>query len=201
MKRRWLLLPTGIVLASALAYFLRGWINDKVIIPLAYLWWRIGLYYHFVPEDRWWAMVIIAICFMALASLRDSEWFFHNLNQDIQQPVLGPVEELMIWIMKSRRNDYYKWLIANRLGKLARSFLIQREGNDVQSWDGSLNGSAWNPPEAVGAYLKSGLNRHFANVRSSSESSPRPHSAPLDLNPQQVVEYLESQMENRRDGN
>ena len=200
MKRQWLLLATGIVLAAALAYFLRDLINDKVIIPLSYLWWRIGLYYHSVPEDRWWGLVIVMICLMAFASIRPDEWSFHYQDLDTQ-PMQGPVEELMIWMMKLRRNEYYKWLIANRLGKLARSFLMQREGSNVQRWDGSLNGSAWDPPEAVGAYLKSGLNRPFANVHPSSESLSRPHSAPLNLDPQRVVEYFESEMENRRDGN
>jgi hypothetical protein len=199
MKRRWLLLSTGIVLAAVLAYFLRDLINDKVIVPLSYLWWRIGLYYHSIPENRWWVIVIIVICLMAFASIRP-EWSFHYQGLD-SQPVQGPVEELMIWIMKLRGNEYYKWLIANRLGKLVRSFLIQREGSDVQHWDGPLNGSAWDPPDEVGAYLKSGLNRPFAKILPSSESLPRPRSAPLDLDPQQVVEYLESQMENRRDGN
>lgn len=199
MKRRWLLLPTGIVLASALAYFLRGWINDKVIIPLAYLWWRIGLYYHSVSEDAWWTVVIVVVCLLAFASIRP-EWAFHY--QDLgAQPVQGPVEELMIWMMKLRRNEYHKWLIANRLGKLARSFLMQRAGSNVQRWDGSLTGSAWDPPDEVEAYLKSGLNRPFANVRPSPDSSSRPRSAPLDLDPQQVIAYLESQMENRRNGN
>lgn len=199
MKHRWLLLSTGIALAAVLAYFLRNLINDKVIVPLSYLWWWIGLYYHSVPENRWWVIVIVVICLMAFASIKP-EWSFDYQDLDTQ-PVQGPVEELMIWMMNLRHNEYYKWLIANRLGKLARSFLIQREGSDVQRLNGPLNGSSWDPPDEVRAYLKSGSNRLFANVRSASELSPRPHSAPLNLNPQQVVEYLESQMENRRNGN
>jgi hypothetical protein len=196
MKRRWLLLSTGIILAAALAYFLRDLINDKVIIPLAYLWWRVGLYYHSVSEDRWWAIVIVVICIMAFVSIRP-EWSFHYQDLDTH-PVQGPVEELMMWMMRMSRNTYFKWLVANRLGKLSRSFLIHREGIDVQHWDGSLNGSTWDPPEAVEAYLKSGLSRPFAL---SSESLSRPRSAPLNLNPQQVIEYLESQIEDHRDGN
>jgi MFS family permease len=190
MKRWGIFLAAGIILSAVLAYFLHGWINDKVIVPLAYLWWRIGIYYHSVSEDIWWGLVIVMICLMAFASTRPDEWPFHYYQDLDTQPMQGPVEELMRWMIKLRRNKYYKWLIANRLGKLARSFLVQREGGNVHHWDGSLNSPVWELPKAVAAYLKSGLKRPTLQ-----------NSSPLNLDPQQAVEYLESQMEDRSNGN
>jgi hypothetical protein len=197
MKRwRLLLLTAGIILSAVLAYFLRGWINDNVIIPLAYLWWRIGIYYHSVSEDIWWTIMIIVtfvLCGISFASM-DDEWFFGTWNMD-EQSAQGAVEELMVWMLKLPRSAYHKWMLANRLGKLARSFLIQREGGYDQHWDGSLHSSVWDLPDKVSAYLRTGLKR----PPSASEMLPR--SSPLNLEPQQVVEYLESQMEDRPNGN
>lgn len=197
MKRRWLLLPTGIILASALAYFLRGWINDKVIVPFAYLWWRIGIYYHSISEDVWWISVIVitfVICLVALANISGDEQFFNFGDLDSQSEQ-SPVEELMIWMIKLQRNAYHKWLVANRLGRLARLFLVQREAGNEHHWDGSLKSPVWDLPDAVESYLKSGLKRP------PSASEMLPLSSPLKLEPQQVVEYLESQMEDRPNGN
>jgi hypothetical protein len=198
MKRRGIVLGLGIILAAALAYFLRDFINDKVIVPLAYGWWRAGLYYHRVPEDVWWTTVIVIVFFLVLRSFNTYNWSGGRKSEE-SRPVQGPVEELAIWLMKKPDGTYYKWLVANHLGKLARSFLIQSGGRDARQWDVLHSDSAWNPPEAVEAYLKSGLNRPAASFRSSPWG--RPQTNPIDLDPEQAVEYLESQMENHRDGN
>jgi hypothetical protein len=198
MKRWGLLLLTVVIIVSAvLAYFLRGWINDNLIVPLAYLWWRIGIYYHSVSEEMWWTIMLIVtlmLCGMSLASVDSGEWFFHDWKSD-EQSTQGTLEELIEWMLKLPRSAYHKWMLANRLGKLARSFLIQREGGNVQHWDGSLDSSVWDLPDEVSAYLRAGLKR----PPSASEMLPR--SSPLNLEPQKVVEYLESQMEDRPNGN
>ncbi len=200
MRWRWIVLGLGIILAAALAYFLRGFINEKVVVPLAYVWWRAGLYYHLVPEYGWWITVIVIVFFLVLRSFNTDEW---SRGQELaeSQPVQGPVAELTIWLMKKTKSAYYKWLIANHLGKLARSFLIQSDGRDSRQWDVLDPGPAWNPPEAVGAYLRSGLNRPVASFHSPSSPWGRSQTIPSDLDPERAVEYLESQMENHRDGN
>ena len=201
MRRRWVILALGILLAAALAFFLRDFINEKVVVPLAYVWWRVGIYYHVVPEYGWWAAVIVIVFFMVLRSFNTAEW---SRVHEEEEPrlVQGPVEEMTNWMMKMATSDFYKWLIANSLGKLARSFLIQREGRDIRQWDVLFDTPDWDPPEAVRAYLRSGLNRPLAAIRPSSAPWSRPQKTPIDLDPEQVVEYLESQMEERhRDGN
>lgn len=200
MKRRWIVLGLGIILAAALAYFLRDFINDKVVIPLAYLWWRIGLYYHLVPEYGWWTTVIVIVFFLVLRNFNTDEWS-RGQEEVESRPVQGPLEEMTIWLMKKSNSAYYRWLVANYLGKLARGFLIQSDGRDSRQWDILYNGPAWNPPEAVGVYMRSGLNRLSASFRSPSSMWERSQTASIDLDPaEQAVVYLESQMENHRDG-
>jgi hypothetical protein len=200
MKRRWIVLALVVLLAAVLTYLLRDFINDKVVVPLAYLWWRVGLYYHVVPENGWWATVVVIVFFMVLRSFNTEEPS-HDRDLAESQPAQGPVEELTIWLMKKSNSAYYRWLVANHLAKLVRGFLIQSDGRDAGRWDILYSGSAWDPPEAVGAYLRSGLNRPTASFRSSSAPWGRSQMAPVDLDPEQAVAYLESQMENRSDGN
>ena len=53
---------------------------------------------------------------------------------------------------------YYKWLVANRLGNLARELLDQREGRRKRRF-ARLTGRDWQPPAEVSAYLESGFER------------------------------------------
>ena len=56
-----------------------------------------------------------------------------------------------------------------------------------------LTGRGWNPPDDVSAYLESGVNGSFADYPYKKWSrAPR---TPLDLNPQQVIEYLQREFE------
>ena len=102
------------------------------------------------------------------------------------------------WLEKSQRGgSYYKWLVANRLGKTAREILAQRDGQPISRKFGRLNGRDWNPPRKIDDYLDNGLNGSFADY-------PRPRfwekakPTPLDADPKQVIEYLENEMKTSR---
>jgi hypothetical protein len=111
-------------------------------------------------------------------------------------PPKGQVKETVEWLNKCQEGNYYKWLVANRLGRIAREILFQREGHPIGKKFGRLEGGDWNPPPNLGDYLDSGLNGSFADYprpRFWQKSSP----TPLDADPKQVIEYLENEMKNR----
>ncbi|MEW6406726.1 MAG: hypothetical protein AB1649_33515 [Chloroflexota bacterium] len=187
MKRRWIVLAAVGILAATLAYFLRDLINDRVVVPLAYLWWRIGLYYQSIEEDTWLRLAVVVISLIAYASIIGDQQFLREGDAGENKSAQGPVEALVIALKKSPRRTYYRWLVANQLARLARSFLMQDDGRRVQRWDGSLKSPGWDPPEDVKAYLKYGLRHPFA--------SPRPKSH----DPLGAIEYLESKIGDRND--
>ena len=100
---------------------------------------------------------------------------------------------------KSKQGIYYKWMIAHRLGKLTREMLDQREGRPEQLGYTRLTGRDWEPSKEVTTYLEIGLNGSFADFPQPRWTRPQP--TPLDLDPQNVIEYLESEMEINRNGN
>ena len=108
------------------------------------------------------------------------------------------MENLAELLDKRGRGIYYKWLIANRLGKAARELLDQRAGLQGTRFM-RLSGRDWNPPQEVNAYLESGVNGSFADYPRPRWS--RPHPTPLDIHPAQVVAFLESEMQLGRNGN
>ncbi|HET7145178.1 MAG TPA: hypothetical protein VFI68_14260 [Anaerolineales bacterium] len=195
MKRRWLALlaVTGILVVSIL---LRDVILHTVILPLAYSWWLLTLYYRAVPQLIVWALLIVIVFISALRNISPQNPF-RRVEKKNQKPAMGPVEELSNMLNKVPEGIYYKWLVANRLGNVARELLDQREGRRARGFS-RLIGKDWRPPREVGAYLESGLNGSFADFPQSN-GWRKPESTPLDVEAKEVIEYLEYEMETSHD--
>lgn len=198
IRKRLFMLFALFLLVAAVAFELRDPIYEMVIVPLAYLLWLIGLYYHLVPQVVLWVALILLMLLTATRTLL-MQIPLGKRTIVVRRTLQGPVEKLSYLLDARGRGIYYKWLIANRLGKLARELLDQREGLRVTRGFSRLSGRNWKPPGEVEAYLESGLNGSFADYSRARWSRPLP--TPLDAHPQLVVEYLESEMEMRRNGN
>lgn len=198
IRRRLPVIFVVAVLAAGAAFAVRTLIYQTIIVPMAYLWWTAGLYYRLVPQAFVWVALILIILFTAGRSLLME--IPSQVNTGLApKAVAGPVETLSVLLHKRRRGIYYKWLIANRLGELTRELLDQREGQKSVKRFVRIIERDWNPPEEISAYLEVGLNGSFADYPRGRWMRPR--STPLDENPQDVIEYLESEMELGRNGN
>lgn len=195
--RRLFMAAALIILSAGAAYVLRDEIQKWVILPLAYLWWVAGLYYHLLPQVVPWVVLIFIVLYTAVRSLLTQ---FPSTKETKPMRVIsrGPIENLSALVVKRKLGNYYKWLIANRLGKAARELLDQREGRHLERGYIRLQSRAWDPPQGVAAYLEAGLNGSFADYPRPRWKRAQP--TPLDEPPLHVVEYLESELEARRNG-
>jgi hypothetical protein len=197
MNRRRALLIFAVLAAASIAFILRDAIHEIIIVPLAYIWWVIGLYYRFIPQTLVWILLIFLVLFTAARALLISIPVRSRVIQK-KDLVEGPIGQLSTLMQKQRRGMYYRWVLANRLGKLGRELLDQREGHVSAKRFTRLAGRDWKPPAGVAAYLECGLNGSFADYPQSRWSQPRP--TPLDEDPRHVIEYLETEMETGRNG-
>jgi len=192
MTRRRLILAGMFLSALVIAFFLRDVVERAVILPLAYLWWLLGVYYSILPQFILWILLVALVVISAMTTLTPK----FETRKRFQPPLLPPkghIKETVEWLEKSRGGNYYKWLVSNRLGRIAREILSQREGRTTGKIFGHLEGRDWNPPRNVDDYLESGLNKSFADYpRPRFWQTPKP--TPLDADPKQVIEYLEDEM-------
>ncbi len=195
-RRRVLLLALLFLSALIPAYLLHDLAERVIIVPLVYLWWLLRLYYSILPQLILWLLLIVVVLISAAVSLAprfNTQWV---IKPEVK-PAPGQIENLVGWLEKSQRNgNYYKWLIANRLGKTAREILAQREGQPVSKKFGRLAGRDWAPPQKIDDYLDSGLNGSFGDFpRPAWSRRGRPQkNTPLDMDPGQVLEFLENEM-------
>ena len=176
-----------------MAFPLQDMIRKTVIVPLAYLWWALGVLYQSFPQIVVWILLIVLIFFILLGSLSTDSRRTRREEPKVK-PSLGQVEGLAEGLVKMRRGTYYKWQIAHRLGRLARDFLIQR-GDRASTRDHSpLTGHDWHPSESVDSYLDTGLRSSFADFPKHRLWFVRPEPTPLDIEVDEVVEFLETQI-------
>lgn len=193
MKRRiisnlWWLLP----LLALMAFIMQGVIQSLVVMPFAYLFFRLKLYYRSIPEPISWAVVTSIVGIFALGSLTGGFRRRHARIKPIP-PQKGPVETLAQWMNNTRKSNYFKWAVANRLGKLALTYLHGDDPKGSRKLEG--NGRGWNPSKSVQTYLQAGLERPFIEY-SRKRFAVIKEKTPFDDVPvSDVVDYLESQME------
>ena len=192
-RRRWLTLAGAVGIALILAFPLQDVIRKTIILPLAYLWWALGVLYRSFPQVVVWVVLVILIAFTLFGSLTSDRKRIPREEPKVKLPP-GQVEGLAQNLVKMHRGTYYKWQVANRLGRLARDFLILR-GDLANTKDRSpLTGYNWHPTEPVDAYLDTGLRGSFADFPNPRWPFGQPEPTPLDMDVNEVVEFLEGKI-------
>ena len=193
--RRWLLMVGVVIIAALLAFPLRDTIYKTVVIPLAFVGWELGLLYHSLSQAIWWWVMIVVVLFMLAFSLFPK---FNPSRRDEtrSKPKHGQVEDLAIWLVRAKSGVYFKWLIANRLGKLAYQILLHRETGRPRSVFAPLLGMDWEPSRELQTYLETGLHGSFSDFPIPRRPLAAPPKTPLDYEVSKAVEFLESQVEN-----
>jgi hypothetical protein len=186
-----------LALSLILAFPLRDVLVRVIIVPLAYLFWVLGLLYRAMPQLIGWVLAVIIVLMLFLESLLPQERFAPR-KFIRARPARGQVAELAASLAKTREGSYFKWLVANRLGKLAYGMLVQREGEGSRSIFAPLMGADWEPSSHLRKYLETGLHGSFMDYPASDRSRFFA-GAPLDSEIEEAVAFLESQLEARRD--
>ncbi len=195
--RRWLLMAGILIIAALLAFPLRDTIYQTVVIPAAFVGWELGLFYHSLSQVFWWWLMIAVVVLMLLFSLLPQLDLPHR-DDTKSRPKRGQVEDLAMWLGRAKGGVYFKWLIANRLGKLAYQILLHRESGRPRSVFAPLLGPDWEPSRELQTYLETGLHGSFSDFPVPRTPWATPPKTPLDYEVSQAVEFLESQVESDR---
>lgn len=192
LTRRGLIVLGVVLIAALLAFPLRGVVHQLIVVPVSYLLWLLSLIYLALPQALWWVGVTLLVLFLLGKSLLIE-------IKTPRQPVTinridrGKVESLAVAMQKSNRGIYFKWLVANRLGKLAHHILQQRENGKERSVFAPLVGEGWEPSTGLQQYLEKGLHGSFADFPNSGyKYFIRPQKTTLDQDVGEVIEFLES---------
>ena len=195
MIRRVLILIAILTLSALLAFPLRNTVYEVLVVPVAYLVWAFGLFYHSLPQIVWWLVIAVFILYLFGKSIFPEIKFTRKREQNYMPP-RGQVEQLSDWIHKSEKGVYNRWLVANRLGRLAFQMLVQRDSGRTRSLFAPLDGPDWNASPKLTGYLQAGLHGSFADYPSQGNPFHPPVKTPLDHDIHDAVDFLETKIEN-----
>jgi hypothetical protein len=195
--QRLLIMIGALIIAGLLAFPLREAIYESVVIPLAFIGWNLDLLYRSLSQQIWWWGVVFIVLFMLVYSLVPRPQFRRRAEAK-SKPQLGQVETLAVWLGRAERGIYFKWLIANRLGKLGYQILLHRESGRPRSVFAPLVGDDWEPAKELQIYLEIGLHGSFVEFPNVKRLFGAPQKTPLDYDIAEAVEFLESKVENHR---
>jgi hypothetical protein len=195
MIRRALIVTSILALSALLAFPLRSSVYEVVIVPISYLLWALGLFYHALPQFVWWIVLTALILYIFVRNIF-SEIKFTRRREQRPTPPKGQVEQLSEWMHKSETGIYNRWLVANRLGRLAYRILVQRDSGRVRSFFAPLDGPDWNASPNLTGYLQAGLHGSFADYPNQNNPFIPPVKTPLDHDIREAVEFLETKIDN-----
>jgi len=200
MIRRALFLGLALAAAIGLAVLLRDLVREALVEPLAYLLWLVRLELESLPQAIAWVALIVIGLLLAGRSLVAGAAPARRAAPG-ERDYAGQVEATVRWLNLTTHGDYYKWRLAQRLSELALEALAQREQIGVEEARRRLDDGRLDVPPDIRAYLQAGLQPdYFGRL-------PRPRwrwrlrapSSSLDLAPETVVRFLETQLEAERD--
>ena len=192
--RRWVIVAGVILGAVLLAFPLRGVVNQLIVIPLAYLLYALQLLYLSLPQLIWW-MVVVALMLIVLGGSLLIETKRPRRSMEPERIERGRVESFASAVKKSRRGTYFKWLVANALGRLAYQILVQRDHGKPRSVFAPLEAEGWEPSPEVRAYLHKGLHGSFTELPSRGLINLTPaEKTELDHDLAEVIGFLESNL-------
>jgi hypothetical protein len=192
--RRRLILAGVLIIAALLAFPLREAIYETIVVPIAYIVWYVGLFYRSLSQGIWW-WVLFAIVLLILAFSLVPDIQFRGRERPGSKPALGPIENLARSMRRADEGVYFRWLVANRLGRLAYQILLHRESGRPRSVFAPLRGPDWEPSPELQKYLETGLHGSFVDFPYARRPFAAPHKTPLDGNVVESVEFLESHVQ------
>ena len=186
------------VIAALLAFPFREAVYHLLVIPLAFLFWLLGLFYRSINQSLWWiGIVLVTLLGLGYSLLPEIKPKQEKI--DFQREERGGVESLARALAKSNQGTYFKWVVANRLGKLAHQLLSLREHGKPRAPFAPLTAEGWDPPDDVRQYLERGLQGSFADFPTANwRTVSQPQKTALDLDVKKVMEFLESQQSDGR---
>ena len=189
-----LLLPLGGILLLAILFtpLFRNFVREVIVIPFLYLFWLGRFLIQTVPQSALWGVLLfVCLLILGISLLGTTKRKPRVVNfAEIQQ---GRIEGWTYLIDRAARDDYFKWLLAQSLQKLALNAIAHHKGQSLRLTRQQLRQGALDIPPDVEAYFQASLKSlgHLPSPKRLFRTKVRSASS-LDLDPAKVVQFLEN---------
>jgi hypothetical protein len=180
-----LFFSAAFVITAIALFSFRKMIVGAVVRVAAYMVWSLNVVGSVIPQQVLWILMLLLILYIAVGSFYGKKSEGGSIQKNAT-PVIGPVEARARWIEERQRGTFFKWQLANLLGKVHQNI------QESVRYGSSKN--APHIPAQVQNYLNAGLTTSYVDYAVPTIFQ-KTELTPLDIELEQVVDYLEEQME------
>jgi hypothetical protein len=192
MKRRWLV-SLGLILLFAMLVspIFTNFVREVIVIPLLYLLWIGRFLFEALPQAVIWA----GFFFMLLLIMGISLLGRNRSTPRSRHTVAVPQARIAAWLdllQKAERDTYFRWRLAQRLQRLVLDIFAYRADQSLRQTRQQLKQGELAIPPELQAYFQASLQPLGYLSRPKRPFAAKAAPSPLDLDPAQVVQFLES---------
>ena len=195
MKFKWLWIIILVVGIGAGAYLLRGLVSYYVITPIVFAVRIERLLFNALPQVVFWTLFLLVGMILAVNSLPIKRKFSNSPPQTGKKWE-SRARQFSKWIHTSEKSEYSKWMLARQVSSLAFDLLMYQERLSTQDVGKFLRRNKSAIPDEVRDYILAGMEvpsfRHYSEMVSNYNQNFL--TSPLDINPEIVIEFLETRM-------
>ena len=185
MRNRLLLIALALSALLAMALLIEGFVRDVLVVPLLYAVWIARLFWDSIPQGLLWAAFVLVVVASAARSIVTQRPMRHVRTEETERR--GRVEEWASLVNLAQQGDFSRWRLAQRLGQLALEVLPEQDLLASKRSVRRLQSETLDIPPAIRAYLQAPM--PMARSRRRLRAASR--GGPFDLDPEQVVQFLE----------
>jgi len=192
-RRRLLPLALILIVAGLLTLVLQDY-TRQLIKPFLFLAWIGRLLLGALPQEFIWAIFVLIALLVAARNLFKPSASSPPVPRSQPSPA-GRIERWATLIEQSRQETYYRWQLAQPLQALIIDVLAHRQRLTPRQIKQQLAANSLKLPPEIQAYLQASMisfSRLLAD-RSRFRSGSAP--SPLDLDPEEIVHFLEDQLD------
>ena len=197
MRRRLLLATLALLPVIVMAILVEGFVREIIVVPLLYVFWIARLFFASVPQFVFWLLFLVIALVVAGRSLAKRQVISRRRERESWEQ--GRIEGWLRMIEQRRSGGYFKWRFSHRLGILLLQALAYQERIDLRQARRRFEDRSLAIPPAVRSFLRAGMTSYSPMGETTRFFRWQRQSSPLDLDPEEAVQFLEDVQNGRRE--
>jgi hypothetical protein len=174
---------------AVLAVLLQGFVREVLIGPVLYVYWIIRLFLESIPQIWEWIAFLLLATYLVARTFAPRQSLPRARRQEVVER--GRVEDWARLLHQAHGDSFARWRLAQRLSVLGGDVLATEQRVSHREIWRRLDRGQLDVPQPLRAYLTA----QFRSARPSGLRGLRAPASPLDLDPGEVVRFLEDRLQ------
>ena len=194
MDKRFIPLVVFVVLSVVLYVVVDDFVQQMLVKPVLYVSWLVAFLLGSLPQLLFWIVFIIIAAILAGKSVSKEE----GSRPPTGMPKAvhrGPVATWFVLLERAETQVFTRWRLSQALRNLARDLSVPKDDGNQQSQKGYARRPTLDLPPEIEAYFNAPVPRYQRAPWLRFYRGGNKQATALDLPPENIVKYLEEELD------